>query len=211
MRIPALATLLCAVPALHAQAVEIDLSKKATTADIALLDATGVQSIPEETTMASSSTMMVPFVGIKAKIHFKAPKEIPGVSPVRLLLGKTDPDKTGGVRLARLLEEEGQLTLKAKIVFSLTIDEDCAPFKESDKLKAKQGTDGIWTLDLPKPLDPGTYALVAATGSKSMFGMKIDAKARIFKVPAPAAPSAAAPAPTPAVAPAPTPVTPASK
>lgn len=188
MKALVLAAFVCAVPALHAQAVEVDLGKKATTADVALVDAAGAQVAPEETAMTSSSSAMVPFVGIKAKIHFKAPKEIPAISPSRVLLGKTDPEKTGGVRLARLIEDGGDLVLKAKIVFSLSIDSDCAPFKGSDEAKAKQGANGVWTLDLPKPLEPGTYALVAAAGSKGMFGVKIDAKARIFQVPAPGAP-----------------------
>lgn len=195
------AFVICAIPALHAQSIELNLAKNATTAEVALVDARSAQIVPEETIMASASTTMVPFVGIKARIHFK-PKEIPTCSPTRVLLGKTDPEKTGGVRLAKLLNDDQQLTLKAKIVFSLSIDKDCEPFQGADQLKAKQGADGIWVLDLPKPLEPGTYALVAATGSKGMFGTKIDAKARIFSVPAPTAPVAPSIAvPAPSVAP----------
>jgi hypothetical protein len=98
------------------------------------------------------------------------------------------------VRLAKLITAEGKPLLKAKIVFSLSIDDDCDPFKGSDHPKAKQDAEGVWVMDLPKALEPGTYALVSATGSKGMFGVKVDAKARIFQVAAPSPASAAAPA-----------------
>lgn len=210
MKVVALSLLLAATGgALPAQTVFLDFSTKPKLQDVAIVDAQGNQTIPAEVEPHHTTTATVPFVGMKLKIYFDLPKDVPVVQPTRLVLGKVNPEKSGGVRLASLLKDDGRVYLKGRMRLAVSIDEECEPFKEAERPKATQNAGGLWVLELPRPLAPGLYTLVSASGAVSMFGgPKVNAKARIFQVgePKAAAAPAAVPAPAPATAPAPEPV-----
>lgn len=195
--------LLVGGPVLSGQTVFLDFSTKPKLQEVAILDAQGNQTIPGEVEPHHTTSLTVHFVGLKVKVWFEVPKDTPTVQPAKVVLGKVDPEKSGGVRLAALISEDGKTYLKGRIRMSMRIDDDCEPYKEAERPKAVKNADGLWVLELPKPLPPGLYTLVSATGGVSMFGgAKVNAKARIFRVgEAPAAKTEAAPAaPQPAPA-----------
>jgi len=211
MKVLALSLCLLAPGAgLSAQTVFLDFTTKPKLQEVAILDAQGNQTIPAEVEPHHTTSMAVPFVGLKVKVWFDLPQDIPTVQPTRLVLGKVDPEKSGGVRLASLVSEEGKAYLKGRIRMSMSIDEECEPFKEAERPKAQKNAEGLWVLDLPRPLSPGLYTLVSASGGVSMFGgPKVNAKARIFRVGEGTAPGQVAAKPQPEPSPA-TPTTPAS-
>ncbi|WP_243294321.1 hypothetical protein [Geothrix mesophila] len=201
--------LLAGGSALPGQTVFLDFTTKPKLQEVALLDAQGNQTIPGEVEPHHITSLTVPFVGLKVKVWFELPKDTPTVQPARIVLGKVNPEKSGGVRLASLISEDGKAYLKGRIRMSMSIDDECEPYKEAERPKATQNADGLWILDLPRPLPPGLYTLVSATGGVSMFGgPKVNAKARIFWVgEVPVAKAAAAPSAAPATATAPPVVT----
>lgn len=193
--------------ALPAQTVFLDFSTRPKLQEVAIVDAQGNQTIPAEVEPHHTTTATVPFVGMKLKMYFELPKDVPVVQPTRLVLGKVNPEKSGGVRLASLIREDGKVYLKGRMRLAVSIDEECEPFKEAERPKATQNAEGLWVLELPRPLAPGLYTLVSASGAVSMFGgPKVNAKARIFQVGEPKAAAAPTAAPAPATAPAPEPV-----
>lgn len=204
-------SLLATGGALSGQTVFLDFSTKPALQDVSILDAQGNQTIPGEVEPHHTTSMAVPFVGLKLKIWFELPKDIPTVQPTRLVLGKVNPEKSGGVRLASLISEDGKAYLKGRLRMSMSIDDECEPYKEAERPKATQNAEGLWVLELPKPLAPGLYTLVSVSGAVSMFGgPKVKAKARIFRVGEAVVPSAQPvqatmpePAPARPVAPAP--------
>ncbi|WP_257310259.1 hypothetical protein [Geothrix fuzhouensis] len=203
--------LLAGSSTLPGQTVFLDFTTKPKLQEVALLDAQGNQTIPGEVEPHHLTSMAVPFVGLKVKVWFELPKDTPTVQPTRIVLGKVNPDKSGGVRLASLVSEDGKAYLKGRIRMAMRIDDECEPYPEAERPKATQNAEGLWILDLPRPLPPGLYTLVSATGGVSMFGgPKVNAKARIFRVgEAPTAKTgAAAPAGTPTVTAPPTVATP---
>ncbi len=192
--------------ALSAQSIGLSIERKADSKGLRIVGANGIEVSPLLVPVKKTSTLAVPFVGLKVTGTVELPADRPSIpSAERIVLGTEDPDKGYGLRLVKLAVQEATATFKGRIKLNFTTDDESLPYLDVKVPKPVKDDKGIWSITLAKPLPEGDYAVVALTGT--MLSVKGDAN--LFRVgpaavTAPVAAPAAAPVPAPAAGTAPT-------
>lgn len=170
----------------QSQGLTLDLTSKVSTDQIVRLEmAVGEPIDLKPIVIDKTKEITIPF-NVKRTGYFHLPNEIPKGSPLRINFGKMNPEKGWGLRLAKLDPKDGKVEVTMKMgAFSMSTTKEASPYPDETKVpEAPKGTDGSYVLSLPKPLLPGTYAVIGFNGSSGNFFSKKNGIAWIFEVPA---------------------------